>query len=426
MSGFRKISLSPPTSMNNSVISVLTGGRVHFSSSDSQGAGILSFSDMMSWCVREHVEFPALIRIEIALSRGKIYGQYFDAAFRAPISTPETLKEGERKLYLYIENPQHGASLMMGVYETPVEGEITDLAIGARSSMDPAEYKRIRANMFPHWYYSCDLKHGVGRAATVSDEKSATVAAQNNLKIMLRMIEKHFGSVEGLKVLDVACSAGLHSLALARGGAIVTGIDWDSAAIAQAKFIQECIADDLRHRVDFQHTDLFSFKAPPKSFDLVYCSGLFYHLQDPIGAARRLANLCSRGAVMQCCITAREGDLLELSHPAKFPFCASWEFALVPTGTMLRKILETASFEVEEMRDLAEFSIDGDRVNEQRCRESVITTGPVYLALKAPLGDGAQPEKTTELPQEDARAENSNRAAGAVTRLRRIFRRLLN
>jgi hypothetical protein len=46
--------------------------------------------------------------------------------------------------------------------------------------------------------------------------------------------------------------------------------------------------------------------------------------------------------LIQSSITPRAGDLLELSNPAQLPFCASWEFALVPTASMLRKIFEHA------------------------------------------------------------------------------------
>lgn len=387
MTGEKQFPLGAPSRMNSSAVCLLPGGRIQFTSSDGCGAGILRFDDMLPWCSREGIRFPAVVRVGVAISGGQIYGQYFDRQFRAPITPATSSKYGDKHIYLYLEQPKQGAVLMIGAFETPTSGEITEIAIAPREIIDPAEYKRIRAAMFAHWYYSCDLKDGVVWAATLPDERAATTGARNNVRIMLKMIEQHFGSVDGLKILDVACSAGLHSFELARLGALVTAIDWDSAAIAQAKFIQECICDELRNPVDFRCTDLFSFEAPPRSFDLVYCSGLFYHLQDPIGAARKLATLCRRGGVMQCCVTAREGNLLELSDPAKFPFCASWEFALVPTATMLFKILESAGFAVADMLDISEFFIDEHKVIEQRFVGNTTRSGPVYLALKACHGD---------------------------------------
>ncbi len=404
LGGGKKFPLQAPTAMNNAIYSVRPGGGVHFSSSDNPGAGIVNFRGIASWCAGKHIDFPAIVKVEIALTSGTVYGQFFDPASQQPTTDPTASKAEQRELYIYVQKPGDATALMIGVAESPAIGEITDVTIASRSSMQPSEYKRIRAAMFAHWYYTCDLKDGIRRKATLPDELRATAWAQSNLKIMLRMIEKHFGIVAGLRVLDVACSAGLHALELARRGAIVTGIDWDRAAIDQAQFIQECIANELSHPVEFRHTNLFTFAAEPRSFDLIYCSGLFYHLQDPIGAAQRLARLCRRGAVMQCCITSREGDLLELSDSSKFPFCGSWEFALVPTPTMLQKILENGGFAVRELLDASEFVIENDTVIERHSDTNSIRSGPVYLALDAPLQSDVE-VSSKELTPKQAKTE---------------------
>lgn len=381
MKGERRVPFFTPSAMNNAV---LTG--MHFRSSDKQGEGIVSFQDVMPWCTTEGVDFPVVVRIQFALSSGKVYCEYFDVGFHRAISESVSSREGEGEIFIYLEKPENGAVLMIGVIEGPVDGEIKAVFVAPRSAMEPAEYKRVRANMFSHWYSSCDLGDGVYRLATVQDEKLTTRAALKNRAILLSMVDKYIGSVNGLRVLDVACSSGLHSFELARRGAIVTGIDWDPAAITQAKFIQECIGGKFQHPVVFCCTDLFAFEPAPGSFDLVYCSGLFYHLQDPIGAARRLASWCTRWAVIQSSVAAREEDLFELSYPGKFPFCASWEFALVPTATMLRKVFEHAGFGIEGLTDLSEFLDDNATWINYRPKNNQILCGPVYLALSIPRG----------------------------------------
>src|SRR5215813_9951984 len=56
----------------------------------------------------------------------------------------------------------------------------------------------------------------------------------------------------GQRILDVACGGGRHSLAMARRGAIVTGIDLGPAAIATAKRR----ANKAKLRVEFVQTDI--------------------------------------------------------------------------------------------------------------------------------------------------------------------------
>jgi SAM-dependent methyltransferase len=57
-----------------------------------------------------------------------------------------------------------------------------------------------------------------------------------------------FNAYRGKKVLDVGCGAGTDLMRFARGGAIVTGVDISSSAIALAKenFGQQGLAADLR------------------------------------------------------------------------------------------------------------------------------------------------------------------------------------
>jgi SAM-dependent methyltransferase len=57
-----------------------------------------------------------------------------------------------------------------------------------------------------------------------------------------------FNAYRGRKVLDVGCGAGTDLMRFARGGALVTGVDISSSAIALAKqnFAQQGLAADLR------------------------------------------------------------------------------------------------------------------------------------------------------------------------------------
>ncbi len=238
-----------------------------------------------------------------------------------------------------------------------------------------AEWKKDTAALFPHWYYTTDLGDGISRKATINNEEVTMPLLIKNRSNLLYMIDKHVGDISGLKILDLACSAGLHAFELARRGAIVTGIDWDSGAIKQAKFVQECLKKEIKHPIKFEHVSLFDFECPTNYFDYVYCSGLFYHLPDPIGAAQKMRTFCSKGIMISSSVSPKEEALFELSDPKMFPFCASWEFALVPTAKMLEKIIEHAGFKIVA-------SAIWDQIPETVKPFGPASTGPVFLIAK--------------------------------------------
>jgi SAM-dependent methyltransferase len=79
-----------------------------------------------------------------------------------------------------------------------------------------------------------------------------------------------FDAYRGKKVLDVGCGAGTDLVRFAKGGALVTGVDLSSSAIALAKqnFAQQGLAADLREadgeRLPFED----------EAFDLVFAHGV--------------------------------------------------------------------------------------------------------------------------------------------------------
>jgi len=79
-----------------------------------------------------------------------------------------------------------------------------------------------------------------------------------------------FNAYRGRKVLDVGCGAGTDLMRFARGGAIVTGVDISSSAIALAKenFAQQGLAADLRE------ADGEALPFGENEFDFVFAHGV--------------------------------------------------------------------------------------------------------------------------------------------------------
>lgn len=79
-----------------------------------------------------------------------------------------------------------------------------------------------------------------------------------------------FDGYRGRKVLDVGCGAGTDLMRFAKGGALVTGVDLSSSAIALARqnFAQQGLAADLRE------ADGEKLPFADDTFDLVFAHGV--------------------------------------------------------------------------------------------------------------------------------------------------------
>jgi SAM-dependent methyltransferase len=101
---------------------------------------------------------------------------------------------------------------------------------------------------------------------------------------LLRLV--NFDGYAGRRVLEVGCGAGTDLARFAKGGAIVSGVDLSTSAIALAKanFQQQGIHGDLREadgeRLPFAND----------TFDLVYAHGVVQYTPDP----QRLVDECRR------------------------------------------------------------------------------------------------------------------------------------
>jgi len=218
---------------------------------------------------------------------------------------------------------------------------IDDVRLVPLNAVDAATLKRLRSQRHNYWHYTYDLGDGVRVESTLPGVMDYH---RLNRQIIQELIGRQFPTgIRGLSVLDVACSSGWHSFALARMGAIVTAIDHDPQQIEQASFVQSCSADTAERTVNFEQSDLFEF-TPLAPYDLVHCSGLMYHLRDPIGGAAKLRSFCKGRAVVHSCVAAMTGNYLELADSKKFIFCFQNESALVPTAEALADIFKRVGF----------------------------------------------------------------------------------
>jgi len=97
------------------------------------------------------------------------------------------------------------------------------------------------------------------------------------------------------KALDAGCGFGVYSILLAEAGCDVQGVDINEEEIARAK--KWAAARGVGHRVEFRTGDLQTMTNREGAFDLVVCSEVLEHLDQPSLGARNLYRLLKPGGV---------------------------------------------------------------------------------------------------------------------------------
>lgn len=109
------------------------------------------------------------------------------------------------------------------------------------------------------------------------------------LRRFLQIASDHFGTFDGLKVLDLACLEGLFGLEFAARGANAVGIEVRESSLAKARFARDALG--LHNRMKFHQDDVRNVSLRSYGrFDLVIASGILYHLEAN-DAATLLASL---------------------------------------------------------------------------------------------------------------------------------------
>lgn len=91
-----------------------------------------------------------------------------------------------------------------------------------------------------------------------------------------RVLAEFLGDVSGRRILDMATGTGRAALALAKRGAIVTGVDASREMLTVARLR----AVDAGLVVDFAEGDAHALAYPDRSFDAVVCLRMLMHVPD--------------------------------------------------------------------------------------------------------------------------------------------------
>jgi tRNA (mo5U34)-methyltransferase len=149
---------------------------------------------------------------------------------------------------------------------------------------------------FGPWFYSFDFGDGLyttpaipPQVAGIHDTRMAMVDAA---------VESYFGTrSHGLECLDIGCHQGFYSIAMARRGWHVTGMDAREESLRSARFATEASGiDDIRYHRGRVET---LYRNEGRAYDLTLFLGVLYHVEDPMLCLRQVAEVTKEMCVIE-------------------------------------------------------------------------------------------------------------------------------
>lgn len=171
----------------------------------------------------------------------------------------------------------------------------------------------------------------------------------------------------GCNAVDLGCLEGGLSFELRRAGLRVLGVEGRQDNFQRCLLLKDYFSD--LGGLDFQLADVRSFH-PEGTFDVVVCSGLLYHLDDPVNYMNQLAKLATPGGLLylDTHVAPEECDMVNSAFRAN----------LSPMQSKLWDGLPVRFRTYEEDISLPESSIGN--------RQSVWMDAPSHLAVLDAVG----------------------------------------
>ncbi len=225
-----------------------------------------------------------------------------------------------------------------------------------------AEELRREVERLAPFFHNVELPHGIRTFSEKHARRDIERTRIDDLKAYVwPQVQGHFGSFEGLRVLDVACNAGGFSVEAVRSGAAqVVGIDIVDEYLEQANFIRDALRfENLSFRKQRVET------LDPQelgTYDLVFLFDVLYHFENPVLALRKVAELTRTMLVIETRLTnppdhqnlTWQMNYLPPSTPVNEDRSTSrWRTATMcqftPTDAAVKSILEHLGFRVTQL-----------------------------------------------------------------------------
>jgi tRNA (mo5U34)-methyltransferase len=146
------------------------------------------------------------------------------------------------------------------------------------------------------WFYAFDF--GQGLATTPLIPPQVAGIHDTRLAMVDSAVGGRFGArVSGLECLDIGCHEGFYSLAMARRGMRVTGVDAREENLRRARFVTEAMGvDNITYRQG--HVETLA-RDEGRTYDLTLFLGVLYHVEDPMLCLRQVAAVTGKMCVIE-------------------------------------------------------------------------------------------------------------------------------
>jgi tRNA (mo5U34)-methyltransferase len=196
---------------------------------------------------------------------------------------------------------------------------------------------RQKIDSFPNWHFAFDLNGNRTR------KKGNYRQAWRKEYFFEPLVELAGGSLEGKRVLDLACNAGFWSLCSVEAGCdYVLGVDFQQMHLEQANFVFE-VKEVEKSRYEFIAGDIFSTDLTGfGDFDVVLCPGLMYHISKHMELMEKISAINSDVLMIDTRLAGLPGSAMRVVFDSQRGGGASVDYSLAMTPTR------------EAVRDLAQ------------------------------------------------------------------------
>lgn len=161
--------------------------------------------------------------------------------------------------------------------------------------MTPQEIQQGIEQLGP-WFYPFEFGDGLRTTALVPPV--VTEIFDTRLRMLKGAVQAHFGSREqDLECLDIGCHEGFYSLAMARRGMNVIGVDAREENLKRARFVARAMGID---NVEYREGRVETLSGElDRTFPLTLFLGVLYHVEDPMRCLREVAAVTGEMCVVE-------------------------------------------------------------------------------------------------------------------------------
>lgn len=147
--------------------------------------------------------------------------------------------------------------------------------------MEVSEIKRRLADLSPDtpWAHLMQFAPGIFSVTPENEKfyrKATGLSLVGELLMDIAQMQVQGHSLEGKRVLDLACGEGGHSVQFARSGARVLGVEGRKLYVDRARFAAEAMGQ--QSRIEIIQGDVRKLPADIGTFDITVFSGILHHL----------------------------------------------------------------------------------------------------------------------------------------------------